>query len=117
MTVLGSSRDQFSVKARGVVSALASVLIVWLLFGRILTEYFSYEFQTTLLRVFAKCPGLPYGQYSGGPDYINLAIDVGLTFVGIWFIGLTIRDIRRKRRGDSMVDMGDGQNPGSKEVQ
>jgi len=84
---------------------------MWLLLGRVLSEYFSYEFKISLLRVFAKCPGLPYGQYSGGPDYINIAIDIGLTIVGIWFVGLTIRDIRRKRRGDSMVDMGASQSP------
>jgi len=56
-----------------------------------------------LLRVFAKCPGLPYGSYSGGPDFIDISIDAGLAVVAAVFIALTVRDIRRKRKmtGDS----------------
>lgn len=110
-----SWKDRLRVEARSLVSGTAGFLVAWLLFGRILNEYFNYEFQSSLLRVFAKCPGLPYGQYSGGPDYINIAIDLGLAIVGVWFVGLTIRDIRRKRRGDSMVNLGDAQKSGSKE--
>ena len=53
-----------------------------------------------ILKVFAKCPGLPYGAYSGGPDYIDISIDIGLTVVAGMFIYLTVRDIRRKRKAE-----------------
>ena len=46
----------------------------------------------------AKCPGLPGGSTSGGPDYINIAIDVGLVSLLGAFLYLTIRDMRRKRK-------------------
>lgn len=45
----------------------------------------------------AKCPGLPGGSTSGGIDYINIALDVGLVSLLGLFLYLTIRDLRRKR--------------------
>ena len=67
------------------------------MFDRAGSEYLSYQFQSALLRVEAKCPGLPYGSNSGGPDYIDISIDLGLGVVATVFIALTIRDIRRRR--------------------
>jgi len=94
-------------EAKNVVSAAAATLATWLLVSRTISEYSGYEFQNLILRVFAKCPGLPYGSYSGGPDYIDISIDVGLTVVAAVFIALTIRDIRRKRRSDRSSDGGE----------
>jgi hypothetical protein len=48
--------------------------------------------------VYAKCPGIPYGSTSGGPDYIDISIDVGLVAVFGYFLYLTIRDMRRKAK-------------------
>jgi hypothetical protein len=99
------------VEAKNVLSALAAALAIWLLVSRAVSEYYGYEFQNLILRVFAKCPGLPYGSNSGGPDYIDISIDVGLTVVAAVFIALTIRDIRRKRRlGNSSEDGENSEN-------
>lgn len=52
----------------------------------------------TLLRIAAaKCPGIPGGSGSGGPDYINITVDVGLVGMFMLFVLLTIKDMRRKR--------------------
>jgi hypothetical protein len=48
--------------------------------------------------VVAKCPGIPGGSGSGGPDYINIALDAVLAIVFVAFLYLTIRDMRRKRK-------------------
>jgi hypothetical protein len=48
--------------------------------------------------VAAKCPGIPYGEYSGGPDYIDIAIDAILVAIFGWLLYLTVRDIRRKAK-------------------
>jgi hypothetical protein len=48
--------------------------------------------------VSAKCPGIPYGSTSGGPDYIDISIDAALVAVFGLFLYLTIRDMRRKAR-------------------
>lgn len=48
--------------------------------------------------VNAKCPGIPYGQDSGGPDYIDISIDAALVAVFGLFLYLTIRDMRRKAK-------------------
>jgi hypothetical protein len=56
------------------------------------------------LRAEAKCPGLPFGSSSNGPDYIDLAIDGALAVVAAVFIALTIRDLRRRRKGGFSED-------------
>ncbi len=98
MRLLSASRTRPSVDLRSIISSTAAVFAIWLLLGRFISEYSNYNFQSSLLKVFAKCPGLPYGAYSGGPDYIDISIHLGLTVVAAVFIYLTIRDIRRKRR-------------------
>jgi hypothetical protein len=49
----------------------------------------------------AKCPGIPGGSGSGGPDYINIGIDVGLFALFGFFVFLTVRDVYRKKRSAS----------------
>lgn len=48
--------------------------------------------------VSAKCPGIPYGSQSGGPDYIDISIDSALAAVFGYLLYLTVRDLRRKRK-------------------
>jgi hypothetical protein len=84
--------------ARSLLSSAVAGLIFFILLSRLLEEFQKSSLEIALLKVEAKCPGLPYGQYSGGPDYINIAIDIGLAVVAGVFIYLTIRDIRRKRK-------------------
>lgn len=91
-------RIRSSFELRNIVSISSAVLVTWVLVSRFITETLGYQFQSSLLRVFAKCPGLPYGAYSGGPDYIDISIDISLAVVAAVFIYLTVRDIRRKRR-------------------
>jgi hypothetical protein len=67
-------------------------------------EFFSFQFQIALLRVEAKCPGLPGGSSPGHIDFIDIAIDLGLAVVAAVFIALTIRDIRRRKNLDSTGD-------------
>jgi hypothetical protein len=88
------------IQTKNLVSLIAGSIAFWLLLSRATEEYFSSQFQIALLRVEAKCPGLPYGQYSGGPDYIDISIDIGLGVVAAVFIALTIRDIRRRRNSN-----------------
>jgi len=88
------------VELKSFVSASAAVIALWILFGRFISEYLGAQSETSLLKAFAKCPGLPFGAYSKGPDYIDISIDAGLAVVAAVFIALTIRDIRRKRRAD-----------------
>ena len=52
----------------------------------------------------AKCPGIPGGSGSGGIDYINIAIDVGLVSLLALFLFLTVRDLRRKKRVNADVE-------------
>jgi hypothetical protein len=99
-------------EAKTIVSSAAATLAIWILFARVMDEYFGNEFRLMILRVFAKCPGLPYGAYSGGPDYIDISIDIGLTVVAAVFIYLTIRDIRRKRKANAFEEEGSAENPG-----
>jgi hypothetical protein len=101
-------------EAKTIVSSAAATLAIWVLFARVLDEYFGNEFRLMILRVFAKCPGLPYGAYSGGPDYIDISIDIGLTVVAAVFIYLTIRDIRRKRKAGALEDEEDAEEPEEK---
>jgi hypothetical protein len=89
-----------SVELKSFVSASATVIALWILFDRFISEYLGAQSETSLLKAFAKCPGLPFGAYSKGPDYIDISIDAGLAVVAAVFIALTIRDIRRKRRAD-----------------
>ena len=64
------------------------------------------------MKAVAKCPGLPLGGSSGGPDYIDLAIDGALAAVAAVFIVLTIRDLRRRRRSGTATD---GSSKGAEE--
>ena len=85
------------IRTRNLISVITACLSLWVLFSRVSSEYFSFELQVSLLRVFAKCPGLPGGSGPGHLDFIDLAIDLGLGVVAAVFIALTIRDIRRRR--------------------
>jgi hypothetical protein len=70
--------------------------------GTSLVSEFFQSPQTSLSTVariaIAKCPGLPGGSGSGGPDYINIAIDVGLVALFGYFLYLTVKDMRRRRK-------------------
>ena len=92
-----SHRVLTPLRTRSVISLIAASLSLWLLLSRVTSEYFSFELQITLLRVFAKCPGIPGGASPGHVDFIDIAIDLGLGVVAAVFIALTIRDIRRRR--------------------
>ena len=92
------------VELRSILSVSAAAIALWILLGRFVAEYLGFQLKSSLLKVFAKCPGLPFGAYSGGPDYIDISIDLGLAVVAAVFIALTIRDIRRKRRGDGVAE-------------
>src|ERR1700756_1209074 len=70
---------------------------LFVLVSRAIAELTSSKLEELLLKAEAKCPGLPYGSNSGGPDYIDLAIDGALAAVAAVFIALTIRDLRRRR--------------------
>ena len=83
---------------RAIVSSSIGALLLWLLASISIPQFENSQLRMAFLRVAAKCPGLPYGQNSGGPDYINIAIDVALAAIAGVFIFLTIRDVRRKRR-------------------
>jgi hypothetical protein len=82
---------------RSLVSLLATTLALWVLISRVSSEYFSLQLEISLLKVVAKCPGLPGGSSPGHTDYIDIAIDLGLGVVAAVFIALTIRDIRRRK--------------------
>jgi hypothetical protein len=82
---------------RAFISTSISVLLLWLVATRIVPDYDDFEIHIRLLLAEAKCPGLPGGSTSGGPDYINIAIDVALAAVAVVFIYLTVRDVRRRR--------------------
>ncbi len=97
MNKRSSFRVRSAIQAKNLLSIIAASLAFWLLLSRTGSEYLSSEFQIALLKVEAKCPGLPFGAYSGGPDYIDISIDLGLGVVAAVFIALTIRDIRRRR--------------------
>ena len=70
-----SFRVRSAIQAKNLLSIIAASLAFWLLLSRTGSEYLSSEFQIALLKVEAKCPGLPFGAYSGGPDYIDISID------------------------------------------
>ena len=80
------------------------VISLFVLVSRALSEAGASHFLTFLLRAEAKCPGLPFGSASGGPDLIDLSIDGALAGVAALFIALTIRDLRRRRRAESESD-------------
>jgi hypothetical protein len=65
----------------------------------------SYALQTPVVSLVviariavAKCPGIPGGSNSGGPDYINITIDVGLVGLFCLFVMLTLKDMRKRRK-------------------
>jgi hypothetical protein len=71
----------------------------------VITSLISYLFKapaysiSMLARIVAaKCPGIPGGSGSGGPDYINITIDVGLVGLFALFLELTIKDMRKRRK-------------------
>jgi len=89
-------------RGRTIASFAIPPLILWLLIERTISQVQTFTAEIAFLRVAAKCPGLPYGANSGGPDYINIAIDLALAIVAVAFVALTIRDWRRRKRsGDS----------------
>ena len=99
-----SLRLKIPLQTRSLVSLITASLSFWVLFNRATSEFFSVQLQISFLKVVAKCPGLPYGSTSGGPDYIDIAVDLGLAVVAAVFIALTIRDIRRRRNAGPVVD-------------
>jgi hypothetical protein len=84
------------------IAAIAA--LAFLLITRIFSEIQNYFSQSILLRVEAKCPGLPYGQNSGGVDYINVALDVALVAVAGYLAYITARDVRRKKGKKTQLD-------------
>jgi hypothetical protein len=80
--------------ASGAIVAISLFVLV----SRALSEFTNSKLEGLLLRAEAKCPGLPFGSTSGGPDYIDIAIDGALAVVAAVFIALTIRDLRRRRK-------------------
>jgi len=94
--MMSSSRTGFSMRKFTAVTIVAISLFV--LVSRALGEISNSKLEDLLLKAEAKCPGLPFGSYSSGPDYIDLAIDGALAAVAVVFIALTIRDLRRRRR-------------------
>jgi hypothetical protein len=60
----------------------------------------------TIIRIAtAKCPGIPGGAGSPGPDYINITIDIGLICLFAIFVLLTAKDMMRKRRPEGQSDV------------
>jgi hypothetical protein len=80
-------------------------LILGILIVLVSVSVFSYIFRapaysiSTIARVAAaKCPGIPGGSGSGGPDYINITIDFGLVGLFVLFLMLTVKDMRKRKR-------------------
>jgi hypothetical protein len=86
------------VSVEGIFATSAAISLTLFVFVKEIPDYGDLFSRLALLQAEAKCPGLPFGQYSGGPDYINIAIDVALVAATLAFIFLTIRDFRRRRR-------------------
>ncbi|MDA4130640.1 MAG: hypothetical protein OK457_07705 [Thaumarchaeota archaeon] len=91
-------RIKIGLSFRQFFSTGIAVIALFVLISRALHEINVFTFNDLLLKVEAKCPGLPFGGSSNGPDYIDLAIDGSLAVVAAVFIALTIRDLRRRRR-------------------
>ena len=53
---------------RKFTSAGIAAISLFVLFSRALSQISDSRFLTLLLRAEAKCPGLPFGSTSGGPD-------------------------------------------------
>ncbi|MFI5421369.1 MAG: hypothetical protein ACHQ1H_10425 [Nitrososphaerales archaeon] len=87
---------------RKFTSAGIAAISLFVLFSRALNQIGDSRFLTLLLRAEAKCPGLPFGSTSGGPDLIDLAIDGALAVVAALFIALTIRDLRRRKKAGNV---------------
>ena len=99
-----SSRKERRIIPPELISATAAIILVYVLIGRVSDEFHYYLSETILLRVEAKCPGLPFGSTSGGPDYINIALDLALVAAAGYLAYLTIRDILRRRRRQASLD-------------
>jgi hypothetical protein len=77
------------------------ILVVLSLVTCILRDlsYSSLYSVSALIRIAAaKCPGIPGGAGSGGPDYINITIDYGLVGLFVLFLMLTVKDMRKRRK-------------------
>jgi len=94
--------------ARKFTASAVIAISLFILVLRVFSEINNSAIENLLLRAEAKCPGLPFGQYSAGPDYIDLAIDGALAVVAAVFIALTIRDLRRRRKGGYFEKAEDG---------
>jgi hypothetical protein len=92
----GASFGRISIE--GIFATTAVAAVVLFVFVKQIPDISSLASRLALLQAEAKCPGLPFGQYSGGPDYINITIDVALVAATAAFIYLTIRDFRRRRK-------------------
>jgi hypothetical protein len=83
---------------------IAKILLVFIIL-LVVSSILSYLLKepaysaSTLIRIAAaKCPGIPGGAGSGGPDYINITIDYGLVGLFVLFLMLTVKDMRKRRR-------------------
>ena len=101
--VFSSSRTGLS--ARKFISFTIVGITLFVLVSRALSEITNSKLEELILKAAAKCPGLPYGSSSGGPDYIDLAIDGALAAVAAVFIALTIRDLKRRRKAGQDGDI------------
>lgn len=81
-----------------ILTTAAVFILLYVAVTRIVGQFQKYSALEFLLRAEAKCPGLPFGQNSGGPDYINIALDLALIGAAAYLVYLTTRDLRRKRR-------------------
>jgi hypothetical protein len=93
-----SRRRNGRFSTEGIFATGAAISLVLFVFLKQIPDFDALAWRVALLRAEAKCPGLPFGQNSGGPDYINIAIDVALVAATLAFIVLTIRDFRRRRK-------------------
>jgi len=106
-SLLGSRSSRLSFHE--FISTSIAAIALFVLLSRVLHEINLFTLESFLLKVEAKCPGLPFGSSSSGPDYIDLAIDGSLAVVAAVFIALTIRDLRRRRRlGSNETKSSDG---------
>jgi hypothetical protein len=90
-------RDLAKIVVVALIATIFSTALVFSLLGA--------SSESPLARyVYAKCPGIPGGEYSGGPDYIDISIDAALVAVFGLFLYLTIRDMRRKAKEKTLAE-------------
>jgi hypothetical protein len=80
-------------------------LVMGSIIALVIASYLSFMFKeptnsiSTLARIAAaKCPGIPGGQGSAGPDYVNITIDFALVELFVLFLMLTVKDMRKRRK-------------------